>query len=214
VRKRVIGIYLIICLGIIGLGSFSREYISFRGSCGEDAGRFMIWTPDWIEKHKLAQSEIAELGIGRSSDPRVLFEAFSKRFSLTTMADSRDDPRDIQSIAITGGGDRRELIFVLRHLLTWNDLPAEEVSVHSDQQTEPADGVERLLVYVRSRDQYFDPMLSLSEQPRGSNRTLFGGKLRTHIIYPGATPDQVCRSNFLRYRESMWPFIWNIGSHW
>jgi hypothetical protein len=206
VRKRVIGIGLIVSLGIIGLGIFSFEYISFRGRCGEDSGAMVHWSMDWIEKNKLAQSEIEELGIGRSSDPWALFEAFSKRFSLTTTAEPRDDPRDIQSIAATGGGDRRELIFVLRHLLTWNDLPAEEVQIHGDQKTESAGRVGRWLVYVRSHDQYFDPMLPLSEQPSGSNQALFARKPRTHTIQPGATSGRDCLSDILFYRESMWPF--------
>ena len=86
----------------------------------------------WKEHRLQAEREVASLGIGRSSDAGVLFDAFVKRFSFIEMPASQGSPPSIQSIAKTNGGNPRELAFVLAHLFNWNDIEADVVAIYPD----------------------------------------------------------------------------------
>jgi hypothetical protein len=133
---------------------------------------------------------IRTLEFSRSSDPWVLFEEFAKRFSVVATENKPDEPRSLRSIVKAGGGDRDELKYVLLNLFTSNGIDCESVLLGVRQQVAPGREsklgvVDRVLVYVPAIDQYFDPILPVSNQPKGPDWTsLLEGRHREHFLYP------------------------------
>lgn len=141
---------------------------------------------DSLRRDKEVFSDIAAVGIGRSSDARVLFEEFSERFSVIETGDKRGHLRDIQSIAKTGGGNLNELVFVLLTLFRWNDIDAEKVEVYSTPEAareQDRANIIRQLVLVPALDRIFDPALPPASQHKGSGEALLDGISR--VQYDG-----------------------------
>lgn len=139
----------------------------------------------WVEYQDQAQREVANLGIGRSSDAGALFDAFVKRFSFVEMPTSQGNPRSIQSIAKTNGGNPRELAFVLVHLFKWNDIEADIVAIYADRvagrpKKFTSDNCEHALVHVPAIERYFDPTLRIAQQLKEAGAKWVTEKPRIH----------------------------------
>ena len=139
----------------------------------------------WKEHRLQAEREVASLGIGRSSDAGVLFDAFVKRFSFIEMPASQGSPPSIQSIAKTNGGNPRELAFVLAHLFNWNDIEADVVAIYPDNvagrpKKFTSVSCEHALVHVPAIERYFDPTLRIAQQLKESGAKWVAEKPRIH----------------------------------
>jgi hypothetical protein len=163
---------------------------------------FFLFHTDFesAKKHdEEALRDIAAVGIDRSPDPWALFEEFAKRFSLIETGDKRGRPRDIQSIAKAGGGNRDELVFVLLTLFRWNGFDAEQVEIYSSPEAageRDRAKVIRQLVRVRAPDRVFDPALPPADQHKGSGDALLDGMSRVH--YDGAFTTYQCPNSLVR----------------
>jgi len=139
----------------------------------------------WSEHLLQARREVADLGIDRSPDASVLFDAFVKRFSFIEMPDSQGSPRSIQSITKAGGGNPRELAYVLVHLFTWNDIEAEVVSIYPDSvagrpKKFTSVSSEHTLVHVPAIERYFDPTLRIAQQLKEAGAKWVAERPRIH----------------------------------
>ena len=147
-------------------------------------------------------SDMAAVGIDRSSDPRVLFAEFSKRFSVIETSAERDHRRDIQSIAKTGGGKPAELVFVLVALFRLNGIDARSVEIYGSPEDagdqDPAKVIRRL-VFLPVLDRVFDPALPPADQHSGSGKALIDGTSRVHdeeiVVTTYQCPKSIVRSS-------------------
>jgi hypothetical protein len=114
--------------------------------------------------------EITIIGIGPSSDPSVLFEEFTKRFSVMPIDEEKYDgiSRPLARIAETGKGNFYELALVLASLFVLNRMDVDLVQVWSNREARrehhELGKLEHLLVYVPALDRYFDPTSRTSAQ--------------------------------------------------
>jgi hypothetical protein len=149
--------------------------------CKADFSAFIHRDPIVEQRYEEAETDIGVVGISPSSDAWVLFGEFAKRFTIVATI-AEDDPRDLRSIAQTGGGNWFELALALLNLFAWNGIDTDMVEVLSGPKG--VDGVVRVLVYVPTLDQVFDPTLPLAGQHKGSGWAFLDGMVRIHQAYP------------------------------
>jgi hypothetical protein len=179
---RLRNLILVGCVGVVGFMTVVG-FVAFRLAQECEVTLTITHGPFDPQRRDNELSEIAAVGIRPSSDAWALFEEFAKRFSLIETSNKQDRIRDIQSIAKAGGGDRNELVFVLRTLFRWNDIDAEWVEVYGSPETtreQDRAKVIRDLVLVPVLDRIFDPALPPTGQHKGSGRALLDGVSRIH----------------------------------
>jgi hypothetical protein len=109
-----------------------------------------------------ALREIKTVGIRPSSDARVLYEEFAKRFFFVEARKEEATWRPIRIIAKTGGSFY-EMAFVLRILFEANGIDYEIDEYYGDEEGNIGRGkIDHFLLYVPALDQYFDPSLRLA----------------------------------------------------
>jgi hypothetical protein len=180
VRKILPVVGLLAIVGFLTVVGFNAYRLTHK--CDVTAG-IGFASFDSMRRDKEALSEIAAIGIRPSSDVGGLFEEFAKRFSLIETIAGQGGPRDIQSIAKSGGGDRDELVFVLLTLFRWSGIDSESVEVYGSPEAARARDRSRIirhLVFVRASDQIFDPTLPPADQHKGSGEALLDGISRVH----------------------------------
>jgi hypothetical protein len=183
-RKILLAVGLLAVVGFLAAVGFAAYRLTHECDVMVSIGYASFDSP---RRDKEVLSEIAAIGIRPSSDAGVLFEEFAKRFSLIETSDKQSRPRDIQSIAKTGGGNLDELVFVLLTLFRWNGIDAERVEVYGNPEAAAERDrakVIRQLVHVLALDRVFDPALPPADQHKGSGEALLDGISRVHYDGP------------------------------
>jgi hypothetical protein len=190
VRKILLAVGLLAVAGFLAAVGFATYRLTHE--CYVTAG-IGTMSSDSVRRNNELLSEVAAIGVRPSSDAGVLFEEFARRFSVIETSDGQAGPRDIQSIAKSGGGDRDELVFVLLTLFRWSGIDAEVVEIYSSSEAarerNRAKAI-RQLVLAPALDQVFDPTLRPADQHKGSGEALLDGISRVHYDRTGFTTYQ------------------------
>jgi len=177
-------------LGITTLDSWEKVAREFRAAF-------------FLDEHGLRS--LKALDVPHSQNAWALFAELTKRLSAVKTAETRHEPRDIQNIIETQGGDCKALSFLLLNLLRWNGIDAELVLYSNEHDIAPDDifsfgKIDHILVYVPALDRYMDPTGPLTWQPfrdhevRTKTRIHVSGILRS----PSMEPRNACSDYCIR----------------
>jgi hypothetical protein len=187
-RRAISTVCLIVAVYISGT-ALALDPRRFGEKCDNEVGMFEhVDYRAEARSHRRALNQVGILRISSSSDPWYLFGEFASRLSIVAKEKTLEvgPPRDVRSIIRTSGGDRHELAFVLLNLFAANDFATELVYTYRDYRDvgSSTGTIDRVLVYLPTIDQIFDPALPLADQHKGSGEALLDGRPRFHRAYP------------------------------